>query len=99
MRWKFTVVTHEDGERIEIACCQDRVTAHRIAADYDRDVGANITDIERECDICGEMKLDCQEGHWIRGNGFACPDCQDTMEDDDQAADYGDWAYHNGRAA
>lgn len=45
-----------------------------------------------ECDCCGKMKYGCRDV-WISyaGDTHACPQC---LDDDDPAADRGDWEFH-----
>ena len=49
---------------------------------------------ETECDCCGEMKVGCVDIVYSGMDTHACPKCRDAEEDCDEAADRGDWEFH-----
>jgi hypothetical protein len=46
-----------------------------------------------ECDCCGELKYGCRDVTWRGLDTHACPKCLND-EDEDEAADRGDWEFH-----
>jgi hypothetical protein len=51
-------------------------------------------DFLSQCDCCGELKYGCIDVVAYGLDTHACPACRGHAEDDDEAADRGDFEFH-----
>jgi hypothetical protein len=59
---------------------------------YDRDDNFPDERLTSQCDCCGEYKPDCEDVTYQGMDTHACAKCRAC--EDDEAADYADWRYH-----
>ena len=66
---------------------------------YRRMVEALQKDDEKvsQCEACGELKADCVSTSFHGLDVYACAACRGAEEERDEAANRGDWEYHQRR--
>lgn len=62
---------------------------------YDRDDNFPDERLTSKCEACGEYKPDCEDIHVPRiGDVHACSRCRAELAEYDEAADRGDFEFH-----